>query len=417
MSARLVRVFAMVHRTFVALGAVALLAGAGQAQSLWNAEGLGGWNEGYDLASRGTGYTAIGRVDPFGMSSLNPAALAWARRPAAHFGLLLENSWVKTDSDGSGGRTGTTRLPAVLVALPLSRGVGINLGFRDLTTGFYRYKATIHEGSGDAFERSLEGTGGLGQFQCGVTARALESRLALGAQLGVVGGTLRDLIRDDFEDDAYQDTRNLLRTRAEGGRPVTFGFQAQPIEALECGGFVTASTRLDVRSLFDNRTAQKEESRGHLDLPPGLGLGVTAHASARWRLSFDWSQRRWSEHDFALAGQEVGRGFTRLGDASRIGFGITRVPGEHPPKDPLASRSVYRAGFTRAILPVRQADGAEVAEWALTAGVGLPIQFDRGYVDGLFEFGKRGSASKTDLSETFLRLGMSVTFARLAEAF
>ncbi len=388
-----------------------------RAQSLWNAEGLGGWNEGYDFASRGAGWTGIGRIEPFHMSLVNPASPAWARSPRASFALLLDQSWSKSASQDGGGRTGTTRIPGIHVALPLPRGFGVNAGFGDLSTGFYRFAAEENVGQENSYRRSLEGSGGLGQLQFGLTARGLGSRAAVGVQLGVVGGTLRDLMKDDFDSDAFQDTRNLLRTRAEGGRPVTFGLQARPLLPLELGGFVTTASELDLRSLFENRTGETEETRAKLDLPAGYGVGGTFRPTPQWAISADLTVRQWGENHFELLDGSVPRGFAGLDDARRFGIGVVRYPGEHVPKDPLLKRSVFRAGFTTARLPMRQANGAEVNEWAITGGVGLPIQVDRGFVDGLLEFGKRGSASKTDLTEKFFRLGLSVTFARLRESF
>ncbi|MBK8231873.1 MAG: hypothetical protein IPK72_15120 [Candidatus Eisenbacteria bacterium] len=305
------------------------------------------------------------------------------------------------------------------MAIPLRRGIGVNLGFRDLTVGSYAYSARINQGQEDEYLRRIEGSGGLGQFQMGVTARALQSRLGVGLQYGVVGGTVRDLIEDDFSSGDFQDTRNLLRTRMEGGRPVSFGLQARPVDPFEIGATYTAASSLDLRSLFENRTGNREESRARMDLPASIGVGATVRATPQWLVSADFTTRAWSEHAFETIdslGVALGRDFAGLDDARRFGVGFTRLPGEHTPKDPLFQRAVYRAGFTHAVLPSRQSNGSEVKEWALTAGIGLPVQVDRGYIDGLVEFGKRGDAD-TDLSETFLRLGFSVTFGKLEDAF
>ena len=131
----------------------------------------------------------------------------------------------------------------------------------------------------------------------------------------------------------------------------------------------------------------------------------------------DFSAECWNAFDtIGSLGVALGRDCAGLDDGRRFGVGFTRLPGEHTPKDPLFQRAVYRAGFIHAVLPSRQSNGSEVKEWALTAGIGLPVQVDRGYIDGLVEFGKRGDAD-TDLSETFLRLGFSVTFGKLEDAF
>ncbi|MEZ4454921.1 MAG: hypothetical protein R2882_00010, partial [Gemmatimonadales bacterium] len=61
--------------------------------------------------------------------------------------------------------------------------------------------------------------------------------------------------------------------------------------------------------------------------------------------------------------------------------------------------------------------GEPINEWALTGGVGLPIQLDRGYIDLLTEFGRRGDDAKVGLRETFFRVGVGATFQELRRAF
>ncbi|MCA9729518.1 MAG: hypothetical protein KC729_17660, partial [Candidatus Eisenbacteria bacterium] len=155
----------------------------------------------------------------------------------------------------------------------------------------------------------------------------------------------------------------------------------------------------------------------HFDLPGAFGGGLAIRALPRMQLSVDVIRRFWSQSDFSTATGDGNGSFTHLNDTTRFGIGITRLGDpEETVRDALGRRARWRAGFTYGTLPV-SGNGETVSEWALTGGVGLPIQFDRGFIDGLIEFGKRGDAATTGLSESYLRIGFGATFQTLRSAF
>lgn len=63
------------------------------------------------------------------------------------------------------------------------------------------------------------------------------------------------------------------------------------------------------------------------------------------------------------------------------------------------------------------AKGNGVDEWRASAGIGLGLPQDRGSVDLTAIFGRRGSQDTNGLQETFFRLGLGFTFARVLREY
>lgn len=404
----------------LAAAATAALPATGAARSLFNMEGLGRWVEGYDLAARGAGWTAIGVADPSGMSTVNPAGIGWVRNPQAEIGIISENLWVKTATGGGTDRLGSTRIPAIHVAIPGPGFLRWSFGFRDRTDGTYEIRERHNEGREDSFERIREGSGSLSELFATAGVLAWKERASMALRVGVLSGTLRERNQDLYDAPGYLNTDNSLRTRMENAVPVSIGVQAKPSPRVTLGGFFDFASRIDLKSILLTSSGQTFDDRAEIDLPRAIGVGASWRVRRRLRVSADWSRRFWKNADpvFHDTGDTAGGGFAHLEDVDRWGVGITRVADpEQSPRDPVSRRMLWRFGFTHGTLPVTQNDGTTVPEWALTGGFGLPVQFDRGYIDALVEVGKRGNLGEVGLREIFFRLGLGVTFSRLRSTF
>jgi hypothetical protein len=386
------------------------------AGSLLQAEGLGRWVEGYDLAARGAGWTSIGVTDPFGTSAVNPAAMVWSDRPRLAASFLTENLWMKSES-ASADRVGGTRIPAVQAVLPGPGALRWAFAFRDLTDGRYAVRGIVNPGREDEYERRLTGTGGMGELSATFGARLAGGRLGAAVRGGIVSGTIREELERDFTSEVYDDSGDFLRTRIKNARPISLGLQARASDRISVGLSYDHPAELDLESLLRTTTSLRLRDTAEFELPAAFGVGASVRPLLRFAVAVDVLRRLWSESDFQAGGELADGGFQNLEDTIRIGIGVTRLPDpEQAARDPLGRRTVWRAGFTYGTLPIR-GNGETVSEWAITGGVGLPIQFDRGFVDGLLEFGKRGDAATTGISETFVRVGFGATFQTLRSSF
>lgn len=390
--------------------------GAALAQSLFNAEGIGRWSEGQDVASRGAGGTAIGWIDPFASSALNPASAAWARSSTASIAVLGELT--RQHSALGDDRTSDIEPTGLRFTLAAPSHIRVTAGYRSVTDAGYRSERSEVAPDGALFRRLREGRGGLGGFSAGVAWKGATDRVALGFEVGSLQGVLREVAEDDFESSLYVDSRNILRTRLENGHPWSIGTQLRPHPRLDIGLSYQGESELDARSLLTTSGGPTFEETAKMTLPSALGLGCTVHARPGLLVSVDWGVRRWADARLDVSGPAAPNPrFFGTSDSRHWGVGLRYSPRSEQPKDPILQRAVYRLGFSEREESVTDADGDGIPEWALSAGLGLPMQVDRGYLDLALEVGKRGDEDTIGLAETFVRLGVGVTFARLRPAF
>ncbi len=390
-----------------------------RAESLWNMEGLGRPLEGYDLAARGAGWTAIGVADSLQTSSVNPALIAWAKHPTAHFGLTNENRWIRSSASKNSSRSGQVKLTPLRGIVPGPRSLRFALGLRDATDNSYGITLVGNNGRADRYVRTLTGKGGLTELSAAVASALLRGHLAVGLKLGYLFGTLTDEIQDVYSTAGYTGTSTLIRTRAQGGGAFGIGAQVRPIDRVVLGAAYGARTGTYLKARTTTTSGTVLSRGANAAVPPSIGLGGSVAVRPGTRVSVDWSTQDWSRNGFAPGAN----GFPNLGRSTRIGAGVVFAPVEPDPKQPAYQRALWRGGFTWSRLPARQFDprtgrvGAAVTEWALTGGVGIPVQIDRGYMDGLFEIGRTGNLGTVGLRETFIRLGIGFTFSKLAGGF
>lgn len=413
--------YEVIRRLMLLLAVLAALPGLSRAESLWGMEWIGRWMEGYDAPARLAGGTAIGVVDPFQMSPVNPAGLAWASGPQASQSAEYGNGWVRAyDADGSH-RRGALRLNGISAVLPGPGPLSWSAGYRDLTDGAYFVKMKGNGGWDDAaFTRTLRGSGGLGELSASAACRLAGNRASVGFRIGAAAGTLRDVTEDLYESSGYLSTRTTVRTRMENGVAWSAGFQALPVPGLALGAVYHGQIDLDMKSLFSSTTGQEWERRAAMKLPGGYGLGVSYTLAGRHRLALDWNERPWSETTFSVKAESGGSGASGflLQDAGRIGAGYVLLPSPDTPANaPILERAVWRAGFSHGDLPVLQKDGRAVSEWAAGIGLGLPVQIDRGYFDFGVEYGRTGDVDSAGLQETFLRFHFGITYGRFTGTF
>jgi hypothetical protein len=421
-------------RSGLLLALALLVAGTGSAvaaESVWNMEGLGRPLEPYDHAARGAGSTAIAIEDPYGMSFVNPAAIANAARPQAAFGLLNQNRWIRAGGDDGSGRRFDARMTHARVVVPGPGPIRWGIGLSDLTDGTYRVRFRLNRGREDEFVRTLTGRGGVSAISLALAARLAGGRIAAGAELGLANGTLRDEVEDAFSGSRYLNTKSTLRTRVENGRVLGIGVQARLGSGVFAGACYRAAAGVDLKGIWRISSGSEWQETAGFELPASVGVGLAWRARPRLRFAADWNRSAWGAVKLRLRSSEQldeptpesGRGgFGALRDTDRLGVGVSILPSSEDARTPLLRRSVWRLGATWGELPVVQrgsgdAAGEQVTEWALTAGCGLPVQADRGFLDLFLEGGSTGDLGAIGLRETFLRLGAGISFGRLPEKF
>jgi len=404
---------------WAALAAAALLlASPGRAESVFAREGLGEWLEGYDVRGETLGSTGIGVIDPGNFSTINPAATAFSTNTLGYFGLGSGLRW--TTDDVNTAHRATTYLTGTGLHLALPSHLGVRVALTSVTDPTYRFESPIVTGweTQEKDVRREIGSRGLLRYEAGLSWRG-GARWALGASVGLIAGSVRDETRYAFGDSARQDGwtngSDLRRLRFHPAASFSAGLLLQPVSRISLGGFVASAGTSDIEESY--RAIGGSESTvdtARVDLPLGLGAGAALQLTRGFRLSADLVWRRWEEAGFA--GPSHPRLDSRFRNTLRWGIGLERVPRVEKTTSVLASIT-WRAGFARIPWYILDSDGDGIDEWRVSAGAGIPIQRNRGSLDLMLAYGRRGSLATTGLEESYVRFGFSATFARVLREY
>ena len=195
---------------------------------------------------------------------------------------------------------------------------------------------------------------------------------------------------------------NLKETRQRGDWSFSFGLnfawqtgiQATQTRSAESYRKVGNSTNI---SDTTNDILSRE---GKVTFPLSLGGGFMLKKGTRWTFLADYSMQHWS--DFSMFGQN-----DSLRDSWNASAGIQYVPNDRMRKsiwDPIQYRVGFRYGQT-----YLQLGGHQLKEYAVTAGLGIPIRRVATVIQLFGEIGRRGTSSDNLILEKFVRFGLGIT--------
>ncbi|MFH1142975.1 MAG: hypothetical protein V1774_00355 [Candidatus Eisenbacteria bacterium] len=386
------------------------------AESIFAREGIGEWNEGYDLRGYTLGSTGIGTLDPVNFTSINPAASAFAVGTLGHAGIASRVRW--SQDGASTARRGATLLNNLGCYLELRKNLGLRVIVEPAADATYALEQSLPTGWED-IERDVvreEGARGLTRYLGGISWRGGRT-WALGAQIGVLAGSIVDHTSYVFGDSAlaagWTGGEDRRQWRFKASTYVDAGFVARPTSRISVGGFFSTGASPQVTETYRSFADQSFTLQtARAELPMAFGAGAGMLVTPRWRLSADVIQRQWE--DFRFDDRLPAGGSYR--NTLRWGAGIERVPSFNRGDGLLAAIS-WRAGFAWIPWYLHDADGDPIDEWRVTAGAGLPIQQQRGTIDLLVGYGRKGSIDQVGIEEEYLTFGLGFTFARVLREY
>jgi hypothetical protein len=396
------------------LVAMVLFIGVASGQSIFSREGVGEWYEGYDLRGESLGGTGIGTIDPFNFSGPNPAATAFSPHTLVYMAARASRNDVE-DVQGGSSRLTTGRISGLGVHVPLDKKWGLGFSVRPQTDGVYTFSEVIPvDGviSGDNIHRE-EGSRGL-LHACGdVTFRALPN-LAMGMRVGVQGGSLLNEEYFEFAGELGS-SRNQRTLRFHPSLTLGGGFQWSPFSRFGLGGTFSLPSNMTVDETFRGPAGTEWDRESEMKFPAGFGGGASFYVNRRLRLSGDFYMRNWE--DFELAQESLPADHnTQFQNTLRWGVGLERLPRTGLNVTSL-DRIAYRVGFAWTPWYVLDATGDEIMEQRVTAGIGIPFRKDRGRLDFLMSWIKRGSLEDNGIDENGFQIGFACTFARVVREY
>jgi hypothetical protein len=387
--------------TLLALTLLAATPGAGQAQSILSAAGLGIPVDAVDARAQALGGVGIG-LQGEAISVGDPAA-------AAHLivGTVMmtaQPSWVSYTNSATKetGSFSAARFPLVGVAYPAFNLGVLTFSFESVLDQRYRGEEPATVTLSDtmlAVTDSFTSAGGVSQVRLGF-ARAVGRRFAVGVSVGRYGGSLTRRLVRTFNDTIA--STPLSQFQAGGywdysGVAVTGGLSADLGTVAHVAGSVTWSGKLKATASSDTKG-----SSATYDLPVQVRLGATGILAPGLAINAGFTRANWS----AIKNQ-VTTG-TVSGPSMTWGAGVELARASF-----LGRSAPLRVGYRHSDLPF-SLTGNKPVETAWSAGFGLVLKqaqtltqsaLTQASVDLTFEDGRRTDGPVT---ENFKRLALTL---------
>ena len=396
------------------LAAFALLSASGaRAQSAFARDGFGEWLEGYDLRGQGLGNTGIGVVDPYNFTLANPASSAFAHSTVGYVG--LEGSVTQLD-DGNGTVSSSSgNIAGLGVFIPFSDHFGTRLALRPRSLGTYTIEGEIETGSGaEGNVRREEGARGLLEATADFSWRDKHT-WAIALSAGMMGGALSDESETFFTDSGWVGSTDRRALRLHPAWTLGGGLLWHPVKQFSVGAAFSTGTRISVEEELLGPGGKKWTYETTIDPPSGAGAGGGILLTDLVRVSGDVYWRGWE--DLRIGGElPPQEDFGVVRNTVRWGVGLERLSRIGPTVSAF-DRMALRIGFAYIPWYALNRDGNAANEYRLTAGAGLVLKRDRGRVDLLLAYGRRGSRESTGIEEDYFRLGFAATFARVLREY
>jgi hypothetical protein len=369
---------------------------AAQAGSIFTASSLGEMVHPADARLRGMGGTGLALTEGLSGSLMNPALMGGLKVAGVTFTARPEALYVKDSQDKN--VLTVMRIENFALYLPLGKKLAMSLDFRQRSDfNFKAYEATSLYG--EPYTRTITHTGGTSLASLNF-ARSFGTSLYAGFRVGYIFGSMKQVLKGDFEDNDYLDA--LLSSNIENTGSQYSGALAAKLGAKFSAGLIYTFAH-DVKwkettySSFSPTISQERTYR----YPPVYGLGLSYKPSPKLLGQLDVIFTKWS--DFQIDGETS----DRYQDVVRIATGFEfRALKE-------GSSSYLRViplRFGYAFEPWYQqtADGDEITGHFLTLGIGLPFGRRGAHIDASLELGMRGDISSVGAEEKIVRGTLSI---------
>lgn len=399
------------------------------ANSPYSSIGIGNVpNSGFAM-NRSLGGISTAFISPVNINYHNPASYASIRLTTLETALDVKNVWLRQNELSQS--SGDASLGYAALAFPISNYGGLSIGVLPFSKINYDVtESTENELLGGTQDYHFLGDGQTHQFYIGgaFKLRFNKTQVSVGANGAFLFGALSKEVRVNFPEltNAFT-TRRTETTNFRGFTWNTGLLITQPLK--EDVSFLTVGlsarpnigTHVERDILWDrivegtnivsvvDTLSSTGVVDGKIDIPSLFSVGVLYSNKNSLLIGTDISFENWE--DF----RDFGEVNAAMVNATKISFGVGFVPS---PKNlgrsfgDYFSRVHYRLGgrYNTGNLML---EGNRITEYAITAGLGLPLRRSSmgssGTLNFSFEIGQRGSIDNNLIRETFLNTTIGIS--------
>jgi hypothetical protein len=374
----------------------AALGGRASAQSVFGLDFLGESRMPGNARAHALGLSSFAVPDTVSALTLNAATMSGLTRLTFSMYEMLGISTIH--SAGLSAHENRLELPAVMVGVPLRRGLVAGIGYETRFVG--RGDATFEQPiplSASAFE-TFQHRASLFSIPFSLSWAPV-SRMSVAGQFRLERGSIRDNVSSVFHDDRFS-TVSSQRLRDFSGTSGSFSALVQVIPRLYLGAEYATSVKYTVNETFTYTSAQFDSSAAFdLRLPAAYGGGAGFGVTERWWLTaFCWQRGKPGSTGFPqLAGSLESEWLVAVGVERR---GLA--------SGPFFRRVPIRLGYYEDRWHLEVPAGAPVRSRFLTLGTGWGLRGGPGSVDLSLEVGQIGSSADNGTDERSVRIGVGI---------
>lgn len=406
------------------------------ANSPFSRFGIGDIADNQFMNLRHMGGISAAYADIYQINIQNPASYSFLRATTFEVGVSAKNASISDNENSTGVWSGN--LDYISLAFPLSnplneifdrkkRDYWLGMSFSLLPVSHVGYNISstdMIDGIGEV-TNNFRGTGGTYKFLWGNAIRFKE--FSCGVNMGYAFGKInyeRNVIFNDIDyayDNAFLNDYSLSGFVWNAGFIYNKLLNAKAVKEirgteskiLNIGIYGNSNTSFSTKSevfnrnlfntlggIFSDTLAFETDVRGSGTLPAELGIGVMYYYGAKLGLGIDYKFNNWSSY-------KNDANLESLSNTYKISFGGYYRP--NISSFDFGDRVKYRFGMYYGTDP-RTIAQKSISNYGVTFGFGLPFVYQRkiSHINLGFEIGKRGQ--KDVLSETFVKLGIGLTF-------
>ena len=351
----------------------------------------------------------------------NPASYSSLDTNSFIFDFGLDYSLNKIYEGGASYSSDDINFDHLIIAFPLSKGIGLTAGVVPLSDGYYKITETVKAGDAGfdpitgGYTSLHSGEGGFNNFFLGSGVR-INKNLSAGINLSLLSGQISRINQFNFAD--YYNVFNNSSTEKLQISGVNFDYGLQYARALKNNYFINAgisltggknyhtkyeniSYRFNAYGIQDTLSyVSNDSSRSYL--PGTLRLGLSAGKKDKFVVGVDYVTTKWSKSKIQGA-----NGY--LGDTQSLLFGAEFIPEKYANYSFLR-RVEYRLGghIEDNYLVI---NGKQIKEYGITAGLGLPMRASFSKTNLFFDYTKKsGSVANNSHIENYYTFGISLNF-------
>ncbi len=350
---------------------------------------------------RALAYSTIAVPDSLSALTQNRASHADISRVTLSLIQVVEMSRARTADDVAD--LVSYRLPQVMVAAPLRKGIVFSTGY---LTNFMGRGDFSYPKSGEEIPLYYEiyrHRGSLFTIPLSLSVK-VQDWLNISAAYELERGSIKNDVRIEFYDQEYADSESS-RDRNYSGNSWSASIMIRIHPRIYIGGQWDHEVDYDVNeSINYSRSDFDSVSVWNMNLPSAFGAGFAVGITDRWWLSSQYWMREAPDT----------RGFPQLeggiGDETMIGVGLERRAGG---EGGFFGRIPIRLGFYQNRWHLEAPRGEVVLSRFFTAGTSFGLPNRPGSIDLSLELGQIGSVDSNGSDERMVRIGVGLSMSEV----